>query len=82
MKEDITQSDTKKQEPEKNEPKCSSIPKIISFACSKCSKALSYEDAYLVDTGQKVTTWRSENAALLAFYCEACLPAKKQIGKK
>ena len=29
-------------------------PTTISLACSKCGKTLSYEDAYLVNTGQKV----------------------------
>lgn len=77
MKEDITQSNAKKLGAGKNKAKCS-----ISLACSKCGKALSYEDSYLVNTGQKVTTWRFKDAALLAFYCEVCLPAEKQIGKK
>ena len=82
MKEDLTRIAIKKVELGKNGVKCSSNPKTISFACSKCGKALSYEDAYLIDTGKKVRTWRSEDAALLAFYCEACLPTEERIGKK
>jgi hypothetical protein len=53
-------------------------PTTISLACSKCGKTLSYEDAYLVNTGQKVKTWRSQKEDLLAFYCQACLPTKEQ----
>jgi predicted nucleic-acid-binding Zn-ribbon protein len=76
MKEDLTRIKIKKVELGKNGAKCSSNPITISFLCSKCGKKLSYEDAYLINTGKKVKTLRSENAAFLAFCCEACLPEK------
>lgn len=76
MKEDLSQSAPIIKKIRKIHFKCSSNPKTISFSCSKCDKTLSYEDTYLVNTGDKVKTWRSEDAALLAFYCEACLSAK------
>jgi hypothetical protein len=50
MKEDILQSAVRIKKLGKIGIKYSSIPKIISFSCSKCGKTLSCEDAYLVDT--------------------------------
>ena len=79
MKEDIMQNAVKKNEPEKNEAKCSSIPKIISFSCSKCGKTLSIEETYYaVDPDKKVKNWRFEEVAFLAFFCADCFSLKKE----
>lgn len=80
MKEDTIQNGAKKLKFVEIKAECSSTPKII-FACSKCGKTLACEDAYLMDTGQKLTNSRFEDATLLGLYCEACLPQEKQIEK-
>jgi hypothetical protein len=79
MKEDITQSAVRIKKLRKIEVKCSSIPKIISFSCSKCGKILSIEETFCaVDPDKKVKNSRFEEAVFWAFFCTDCLSLKKE----
>jgi len=79
MKEEISQSAVRIKKLKKIEVKCSSIPTIISFSCSKCGKTLSLEEAFCaVDPDKKVKNSRFEEAVFWAFFCADCLPLKKK----